>query len=80
VNILNKDEPGVDKILGVIKDGVATVATRNPAEAAAYKQMVLDVASNVAKAAKEGGFLGIGGKLVSKEEEAALGAIASVLS
>ncbi len=39
-----------------------------PAEAAGYKQWVVDVANQVANAAKEGGLLGIGGQRVSQGE------------
>ena len=37
-------------------------------EASQYKEWVLNVADSVAKAAKEGGFLGFGGEQVSEEE------------
>jgi hypothetical protein len=79
VDLLKKDEPPVDTILGAIKDGVAAVSAKNPAEAAAYKKLILDVANNTANAAKEGGFLGIGGKQVSKEEAAAISAITAAI-
>lgn len=48
-------------------------------EVEAYKRFVLDVAQAAAEAHKEGGFIGIGGKQVSDEEQAALGAIQSIL-
>jgi hypothetical protein len=43
-----------------------------PQDAAAYKAMLLAVAARVARAAREGGFLGIGGQQVSAAEAAAL--------
>jgi hypothetical protein len=43
-----------------------------PEEADAYRQFVLRLADTVAHAHKEGGFLGIGGKEVSEEEQKAL--------
>ena len=46
-------------------------------DAAAYRQMLVDLATNVAGAAKEGGFLGFGGKQVTEEEQAAIQAVAS---
>lgn len=48
-------------------------------EADAYKRFALDVAERVAGAAKEGGFMGIGGKRVSDKEEAALDQLAGSL-
>ncbi len=45
----------------------------------AYKRFVLAVAEAAAKAHKEGGFLGVGGKQVSDEERAALDDIAATL-
>jgi hypothetical protein len=43
-----------------------------PEEAAAYRDMVLAVADRAAHAAKEGGFLGIGGEQVSAKERSFL--------
>jgi hypothetical protein len=37
-------------------------------EAGEYKEWALEIAKNVANAAKEGGFLGFGGERISKEE------------
>jgi hypothetical protein len=45
----------------------------------AYKRFVLDVARAAAEAHKEGGFIGIGGKQISNEEQAALDEIRSTL-
>jgi hypothetical protein len=45
----------------------------------AYKRFVLDVAQAAAEAHKEGGFIGIGGKQISDEEQAALDEIRSIL-
>ncbi len=47
-------------------------------EVVAYKRFVYGVAETVARAHKEGGFLGIGGKEVSEREQAALDQIAAV--
>ena len=51
----------------------------SPEEAAEFKQWLSTIAQRTAEAAKEGGFLGFGGALVSEKEQAALGAIKSVL-
>ena len=48
-------------------------------EVDAYKEFVREVAGTVARAHKEGGFLGIGGKEVSPEEQAALDEIEATL-
>lgn len=44
----------------------------SPEEVEAYKQFVVSVARAAAEAHKEGGFIGIGGKQISDEEQAAL--------
>jgi hypothetical protein len=51
-----------------------------PEEVEAYKRFILDVAEAAAKAHKEGGFLGIGGKEVSEEEQRALDQVAATLT
>jgi hypothetical protein len=50
-----------------------------PEEAEEYRQFILRVADVVAHAHKEGGVLGIGGKEVSEQEQAALDQLASTL-
>lgn len=72
---LKKDKPSKESALNSIKEGLLVVSQKSPADLQAYRQLVLDVAQKVAEASKEGGFLGIGGTLVSKEEEQALAAI-----
>lgn len=57
----------------------AVIAAKSPAEADAYKTWLLAAAKKVAEAAKEGGFLGFGGTLVSDQEEAALKELAGKL-
>jgi hypothetical protein len=54
---------------------VAAVSAKLPDQAASYKTFLNKLASDIANAAKEGGFLGIGAKQVTSEEEAALEAI-----
>ena len=48
------------------------------AEVVEYKRFVFALADTVAKAHKEGGFLGIGGTQVSEHEQAALDEIAAI--
>ena len=50
-----------------------------PEEVDAYRNFVMDVAEAAAKAHKEGGFIGIGGKQVSESEQAALDEIQASL-
>jgi hypothetical protein len=58
-------------VLERVKSAVALVAAKaSPAEADAYKQMLVGVAQQAADASKEGGFLGFGGVRVSDKEKA----------
>jgi hypothetical protein len=50
-----------------------------PDEVEDYKRFVMEVATAAAKAHKEGGFIGIGGKEVSPEEQAALDELQGIL-
>jgi hypothetical protein len=59
--------------LGVLKE------KGSPADVEAYKSFVMNVARAAAEAHKEGGFIGIGGKQISDQEQAALDDIRSVL-
>lgn len=52
----------------------------SPEELEAYKAFVLTLGETAAKAHREGGFMGVGGKEVSDEEQAALDGIAAALS
>jgi hypothetical protein len=81
---------GVGELLGGQQAGTAGLeacrqvaslveAKASPQDAAAYKAMLVDVANKVAQAAKEGGFLGIGGHQVSDAEQQALTAIGEAL-
>jgi len=50
-----------------------------PEDVDAYKRFVLAVAQAAAEAHKEGGFVGIGGKPISEQEQAALDEIRTIL-
>ena len=54
-------------------------AKGSPEDVDAYKRFVLAVAQAAAEAHKEGGFIGIGGRRISTEEQVALDDIAEVL-
>ena len=55
------------------------VDAKAPHDAAAFKGWLRELSQHVAEAAKEGGFLGIGGVLVSEAEKATLTEISSTL-
>jgi len=61
------------------RDLAALLSQKAPAEAEGYKQWVYRAAQLSSEAAKEGGFLGIGGERVSEAEVAALREIAEAL-
>ena len=65
--------------LQISRDVSALLSQKAPADAQAYKQWVYQAAQNSANAAKEGGFLGIGGERVSEAETAALKELATAL-
>lgn len=63
-----------------LTEAVALVdAKATPDEAQAYRQFILTVAEAAANANREGGFIGIGGKPVSANEQAALDEISATL-
>ena len=78
-------QPGNDtnemkaQCLQACREGVALLSQKAPADAEPYKQWVYQAALNSARAAKEGGFLGIGGEQVTEAERAALKEIATAL-
>jgi tellurite resistance protein len=51
----------------------------DPSEADEYRRWLVALADSVAKGAKEGGFMGIGGELVNDKERAILESIARIL-
>ena len=63
-----------------LAEAVALIdAKATPEDRDAYKQFVLTVAEAAAEANREGGFIGIGGKPVSANEQAALDEIRAAL-
>jgi Bacterial protein of unknown function (DUF937) len=72
--------PSKDRLIDIVKAGAAAVATQDPGQIAAYKAAILSVAQATAEAAKDGGFLGIGGTLVSADEQAALDRLKAALA
>lgn len=76
----NMDEAKA-KMLGDIKQAVGIMMEKgSPEEISAYKVLMVSVAENVAHAAKEGGFMGIGGTLVNDAEKSAIGDIQTAVA
>jgi hypothetical protein len=61
------------------RQAAAVVAGKSPSEADEFKSWLVSLAHRTAQASKEGGFLGIGGTLVSEAEDSAVTELASAL-
>ena len=68
-----------DAVIGAIRKAVEAVERKSPNEAEGFKAWLASVAVKVSQASKEGGFLGIGGTVVSAQEQEALTTLAGVL-
>ncbi|HEY7473653.1 MAG TPA: hypothetical protein VH679_01475 [Vicinamibacterales bacterium] len=66
-------------LIEVIKTAVRAVEKKSAAEVEGYKALLASVAAHAAQASKEGGFFGLGGTLVSADEEDALQQLTEVL-
>lgn len=62
-----------------LRQVAALIDAKAPGDAAAFKSWLQRISQHVAEAAKEGGFLGIGGVQVSEAEKATLAEIANAL-
>ena len=68
------------RAMDTLRSATTVLGTKTTSgETEAWKQWILDVATNIAKAAKEGTVFGFGGTLVSDAERTALKDIASAL-
>jgi hypothetical protein len=77
---LPADRQGVHAaLIDHCKRAAAIVAQKSAAEADEYKRWLVNLAGKTAEASKEGGFLGIGGTVVSEEESSAVKELASAL-
>jgi hypothetical protein len=65
--------------LDQLKQASALLRQKAPGDATGFARWLQEVAQRVANASKEGGFLGIGGTLVSEQEQAALRDTAAAL-
>ena len=62
-----------------LRQARAVLDSKAPDDASAFKGWLRDISQHVAEASKEGGFLGIGGVLVSDAEKATLTEISDAL-
>ena len=67
------------KCIETLRQVAGVVDTKAPGDATAFKSWLRQISQHVAEAAKEGGFLGIGGVAVSDAEKATLAEISSAL-
>jgi len=68
------------KAIAALREVSALLDAKAPEDAAAFKAWLEDIASRVAEASKEGGFLGFGGVQVSDAEKATLAEISAALT
>lgn len=73
---LPEDGPG---LVNMARRAMQAVAANSPSDAVGYGRLLVDAATRVAEASKEGGFLGIGGTRVSEDEQRAIDEIRSVV-
>ena len=77
---LPNDRAGVRAaLINGCQQAATVVAQKSPSVAEEYKRWLVSLARKTAEASKEGGFLGIGGTLVSEEEAAAAAELAAAL-
>jgi hypothetical protein len=75
-----KAEELKSRSLDTCRQVAALLAQKSPPEeATAFKQWLVETSRNVAAAAKEGGFMGMGGTAVTEAETAALKEVADAL-
>ena len=67
------------KCIDTLRKAGAVVDAKAPGDAVAFKSWLREISQHVAEAAREGGFLGIGGVAVSEAEKATLAEISSAL-
>ena len=67
------------KCIDTLRQVAEVVDTKAPGDAIAFKTWLRQISQHVAEAAKEGGFLGIGGVAVSDAEKATLAEVSKAL-
>lgn len=76
VRTMAKDREGLVRL---IADATTAVKQRSPGEVEAFRSAIRAIGKSTAEAAKDGGFLGFGGTLVSDDEQTALQKIEAAL-
>ena len=77
---LRRKKSLVEQNVQAVRQAVWLVSAKaSPEDARAYQDMLMQVAERTAQAAKEGGFLGIGGEQVSDREREVLAELQSVI-
>ena len=66
-------------MLACVREAATAVKAKSPVDYTSFGDTLTSLAQKVAEASKEGGFLGIGGSLVSEDEERAVAEIASTV-
>jgi hypothetical protein len=77
--VLNENSPR-ESMLDAIKGATAAIKAKSPDDAVSFAETIGSIAQKVAEAAKEGGFLGIGAKQISAQEQQALNDIKAALA
>jgi hypothetical protein len=67
------------KCIETLRQVAGVIDAKAPADATAFKTWLRQISQHVAEAAKEGGFLGMGGVSVSEAEKATLAEISNAL-
>jgi hypothetical protein len=69
----------ISGVVEMCRTSAALLKAKAPEEQGTYRSIVLFLINKVARAAKEGGFLGIGGQLVSDAEKSVIDRLTAVL-
>ncbi|NTU80968.1 MAG: DUF937 domain-containing protein [Chloroflexales bacterium] len=77
---MQRESPSQEAVLNHIREAAALVTQKSPSEVPAFRATIIRTAEQAATAAKEGGFFGMGGTLVTVDEQAAISAITDALS
>ncbi len=77
--ISSKDDMAAHAVAEAARANELLASQASEAEASEYREWVMSVANAVANAAKEGGFLGIGGEQVGEGEAATIAEISAAL-
>jgi hypothetical protein len=80
LDALRKFAGSKDAVFDAVAKAMAAVKAKSPSEAAAFGSMIVAVATAAAEASKEGGFLGIGGTLVSDDERVAIDRLKKIVA